>query len=205
MSRSSVPLLDEIESSLGAKNNYNYNYSNYRNSAKTSSPKFKPNSSYEHGYPGPGLNMGSSSPDLLTGNTNDLNSDKPVIKSADFVDTESNRSSSPENFERSSRQSSVREKAKGGIANSRSHTDGDLKLLSGNGETYQSSADGRNSRPPKVRFFNSRTAIAGAIIGLLLVFYNSKNLNCIGALSFYDSKRSIGEVLFFNQFYWSDF
>ena len=27
-------------------------------------------------------------------------------------------------------------------------------------------------------------------------FYNSKNLNCIGALSFYDSKRSIGEVLF---------
>ena len=42
-------------------------------------------------------------------------------------------------------------------------------------------------------FFNSRTAIAGAIIGLLFVFYNSKNLNCIGALSFfYDSKRSIG-------------
>ena len=35
-------------------------------------------------------------------------------------------------------------------------------------------------------FFNSRTAIAGAIIGLLLVFfYNSKNLNCIGALSFF--------------------
>ena len=27
-------------------------------------------------------------------------------------------------------------------------------------------------------------------------FDNSKNLNCIGALSFYDSKRSIGEVLF---------
>ena len=27
------------------------------------------------------------------------------------------------------------------------------------------------------------------------IFYNSKNLNCIGALSFYDSKRSIGEVL----------
>ena len=54
--------------------------------------------------------------------------------------------------------------------------------------------------------FNSRTAIAGAVIGLLLVFfYNSKNLNCIGALYFfYDSKRSIGEVLF-NQFYWSDF
>ena len=34
-------------------------------------------------------------------------------------------------------------------------------------------------------FFISRTAIAGAIIGLLLVFYNSKNLNCIGALSFF--------------------
>ena len=43
-------------------------------------------------------------------------------------------------------------------------------------------------------------------------------MNCIGALSFlrleeeywfsygfYDSKRSIGEVLFFNQFYWSEF
>ena len=29
-----------------------------------------------------------------------------------------------------------------------------------------------------------------------LVFYNSKNLNCIGALSFYGAKMSIGEVLF---------
>ena len=36
-----------------------------------------------------------------------------------------------------------------------------------------------------INFINSRTAIAGAIIGLLLVFYNSKNLNCIGALSFF--------------------
>ena len=53
--------------------------------------------------------------------------------------------------------------------------------------------------------FNSRKAIAGAITGLLLVFYNSKNLNCIGALSFYDSKRSIGEVLFYNQFYGVNF
>ena len=33
--------------------------------------------------------------------------------------------------------------------------------------------------------FNSRTAIAGAIIDLLSVFYNPKNLNCIGALSFF--------------------
>ena len=32
--------------------------------------------------------------------------------------------------------------------------------------------------------FNSRTAIEGAMIGLLLVFYNTKNLNCTGALSF---------------------
>ena len=48
--------------------------------------------------------------------------------------------------------------------------------------------------------FNSRTAIAGAIIGLLVVVYNSKNLNCIGALSFYDSRRSIGEVLFLIDF-----
>ena len=31
----------------------------------------------------------------------------------------------------------------------------------------------------------SKIMIAGAIIGLLLVFYNSKNLNCIGALSFF--------------------
>ena len=31
-------------------------------------------------------------------------------------------------------------------------------------------------------FINSRTAISGAIIGLLLVFYNSKNLNCIGVV-----------------------
>ena len=38
---------------------------------------------------------------------------------------------------------------------------------------------------------NSRTAIYGAIIGRLLVFYNSKNLNCIGALSFF--KRSVHE------------
>ena len=34
-------------------------------------------------------------------------------------------------------------------------------------------------------FFNSCTAITGTIIGLLLVFYNSKNLNFIGALSFF--------------------
>ena len=41
---------------------------------------------------------------------------------------------------------------------------------------------------------------------MLLVFNNSKNLNCIGTLSFYDSKRSIGEKSFFlNQFYWSEF
>ena len=33
-------------------------------------------------------------------------------------------------------------------------------------------------------FFNSREAIA-AIIGDIVVFYNSKNLNCIGALSFF--------------------
>ena len=46
---------------------------------------------------------------------------------------------------------------------------------------------------------NSRTAIAGAIIGLLLVFYNSMNLNCIGALSFYNSKNlnCIGALSFF--------
>ena len=58
---------------------------------------------------------------------------------------------------------------------------------------------------------NSREAIA-ATIGDIVVFYNSKNLNCIGALSFlrleeeywrspsYDSKRSIGEVLFLISF-----
>ena len=50
-------------------------------------------------------------------------------------------------------------------------------------------------------FYNSRNGLYWCS-----VFYTSKNLNCIGALSFfYDSKRSIGEVLFFNQFYWSEF
>ena len=32
---------------------------------------------------------------------------------------------------------------------------------------------------------NSRTAIAGANIGFVLGFYNAKNSNCIGALSFF--------------------
>ena len=32
------------------------------------------------------------------------------------------------------------------------------------------------------------------------LYYNSKNFNCIGALSYYDSKRSIGEVLFLINF-----
>ena len=40
--------------------------------------------------------------------------------------------------------------------------------------------------------------LGGAI--LWCSYYNSKNLNCIGALSFYDSKRSIGEVLFLINF-----
>ena len=45
------------------------------------------------------------------------------------------------------------------------------------------------------RSFYSRTAIAGANIGLLLVFYNSKNLNCIGALSFFlRSAHTFSEV-----------
>ena len=48
-----------------------------------------------------------------------------------------------------------------------------------------------------VNLFNSRTAIAGAIIGLLLVFYNSKNLNCIGALSFFTTRRGVLEKSFF--------
>ena len=37
----------------------------------------------------------------------------------------------------------------------------------------------------KTALINTRTAIAGAIIGLFYFFYNSKNLNCIGALSFF--------------------
>ena len=36
-----------------------------------------------------------------------------------------------------------------------------------------------------VNHFNSRTAIAGTNMGLLLIFYNSKNFNRIGALSFF--------------------
>ena len=53
--------------------------------------------------------------------------------------------------------------------------------------------------------FNSRTAIAGAIIGLLLVFYNSKNLNCIGVLSFLRLEEEYWRSPFFIQFYWSEF
>ena len=49
--------------------------------------------------------------------------------------------------------------------------------------------------------FNSRTAIAGAIIGLLLVFLQFKEFELYwGAVFFYDSKRSIGEVLFLINF-----
>ena len=33
--------------------------------------------------------------------------------------------------------------------------------------------------------FRSRKVIDEAVIGLLLFFYSSKNLNCIGALSFF--------------------
>ena len=39
------------------------------------------------------------------------------------------------------------------------------------------------------------SSILGGYYSAYIFFYNSKNLNCIGALSFfYDSKRSIGEV-----------
>ena len=40
--------------------------------------------------------------------------------------------------------------------------------------------------------FYSRGAIAAIIGDIVVFFYNSKNLNLIRALSFYDSKRSIG-------------
>ena len=47
----------------------------------------------------------------------------------------------------------------------------------------------------------SRTAIAGAIFGLLLVFLQFKEFELHwGAVFFYDSKRSIGEVLFLTNF-----
>ena len=65
---------------------------------------------------------------------------------------------------------------------------GDIEI-SGSGKSTPKSqfkrASGQNHTNKKGLFNNSRTAIAGAIIGLLLVFYNSKNLNCIGALSFF--------------------
>ena len=44
------------------------------------------------------------------------------------------------------------------------------------------------------------SAIPGDYYSAPNFFHNSKNLNCIGALSFYDSKRSIGEVLFLINF-----
>ena len=43
--------------------------------------------------------------------------------------------------------------------------------------------------------FNSRTAIAGTIIGRLLIFHNPKNLDCIGVLCFLVSKNCIVLVL----------
>ena len=58
--------------------------------------------------------------------------------------------------------------------------------------------------PLSVSFSNSRTAIAGAIIGLLLVFYNSKNLNCFGVV-FLRLEEEYWRSPFFNQFYWSGF
>ena len=47
-------------------------------------------------------------------------------------------------------------------------------------------------------YINSRTAIAGAIIGLLLVFYNSRKLNCIGALSFLRLEEEYWRSPFYN-------
>ena len=66
------------------------------------------------------------------------------------------------------------------------------------------------------RLLIAASSIPGGYYSAPIFFYNSKNLNCIGVLCFYDSKRTIGEVLFttrrgvleksfFNQFYWSDF
>ena len=53
---------------------------------------------------------------------------------------------------------------------------------------------------------NGRDAIAeNIIVGLLLVFYNSKNFNCIGALSFLRIEEEYWRSPFFNQFYWSEF
>ena len=47
---------------------------------------------------------------------------------------------------------------------------------------------------PKVRTINCRRQPLKA----LSFFYNPKFLNCIGALSFYDSKRSIGDGFLVN-------
>ena len=49
-------------------------------------------------------------------------------------------------------------------------------------------------------YFNSRTAIAGAIIGLLVVFYNSKDLNFIGRCLFL---RSVHTFSWFLKSNWS--
>ena len=58
---------------------------------------------------------------------------------------------------------------------------------------------------PTILMFNSHTAITGAIIGLLLVFYNSKKLNCVGALCFFTTRRGVlrfYRFLRFEEEYW---
>ena len=49
--------------------------------------------------------------------------------------------------------------------------------------------------------FNCHKVIVEAIIGFLLIsFYNSKNLECVRALFFYEWKKSIGNVFFYRFF-----
>ena len=55
-----------------------------------------------------------------------------------------------------------------------------------------------------MKSINSRTAIAGAIIGLLLVFLQFKEFELYWCAVFFTTRRGVLEKSFFIQFYWSD-
>ena len=54
-------------------------------------------------------------------------------------------------------------------------------------------------------FINSRTAIAGAIIGLLLFFFTIQRIELYWGAVFFTTRKGVLEKSFFNQFYWSEF
>ncbi|XP_063728244.1 uncharacterized protein LOC134855625 isoform X5 [Symsagittifera roscoffensis] len=138
---SAVPFLDDIENQLGANRNYNsrnnYNYSHNNTSNPSKSPHL---SRREKTSVAPSRNMGSSSPDLsITENEDNTQTTNVEMNEKDEKLERLSESHSEDNFDdsRDSRHSS--QLGTRGIKNSRSHTDGDLKLLSNTttNDTYQ--------------------------------------------------------------------